>query len=259
MIKIAVLGLGEAGSKFANDLTLMGMEVYGWDPKPRYSMIPGFKLSKNNREAVREAEVIFSVNWSSVSESIALEISPELNRDKLFLEMNTSSPELKKSIYSLIQHTEVQFVDLAIMAPVPPKGIHTPMSASGPGAHTWGLLSHNIGLDTEILGKEVGEASSRKLLRSIMYKGMAALIGEALDSAKKMGMEMYMRNQINSLIGGNDEIINRFITGTWDHAERRMHEMEAVVDMLVENGIDPIMTRATTLRLKEVIKLKSQL
>ena len=77
-----------------------------------------------------------------------------------------------------------------------------------------------------------GDAAGRKLLRSIVYKGVAAVICEAVEAGEKFGLEDYIRKQINSIIGENDALIDRFVTGSRTHARRRMHEMEAVVDML---------------------------
>ena len=58
-------------------------------------------------------------------------------------------------------------------------------------------------------------------------------------------MPAYIRKQISSIIGGNDDLIDRFVEGSKTHALRRMHEMEAVIEMLEERNLDPIVTRAT--------------
>jgi 3-hydroxyisobutyrate dehydrogenase-like beta-hydroxyacid dehydrogenase len=159
--------------------------------------------------------------------------------------MNTSSPDQKQRIFTLLQPTGVQFVDLAIMAPVPPKGLKTPFLASGNGASTFAQTVSFLNLNLEVLSDTVGEASTRKLLRSIVYKGLAAVIGEAVEAGQAFGLDSYMRQQISSLIGGNDALIDRFLEGSKTHALRRSHEMEAVVSMLTANAIDPIMSMAT--------------
>ena len=132
-ITIAILGLGEAGSHFANDLANMGVNVIGYDPNPVRFLHENIVLATNNFEAARNADIIFSVNLSSVSEEIAREVMPVLNESKIYVEMNTSSPDKKIAIYEILKSTKVQYVDLAIMAPVPPKGIKTPFLASGNG------------------------------------------------------------------------------------------------------------------------------
>jgi 3-hydroxyisobutyrate dehydrogenase-like beta-hydroxyacid dehydrogenase len=252
-MKIAILGLGEAGSHFANDLINMGVNVVGFDPNPVRFLHEKIVMASNNLEAARNADIIFSVNLSSVSEEIAREIMPVLNESKIYLEMNTSSPDKKIAIYEIIKSTGVRYVDLAIMAPVPPKGIKTPFLASGNGAIIFQEKVKHLNLNLSILGNVVGEASTRKLLRSIVYKGIAAVICEAMEAGQKFGLDNYIREQISSVIGGNDDLIDRFVEGSKTHALRRMHEMEAVVEMLKDKNLEPIMSEATRKNLEKLM------
>jgi 3-hydroxyisobutyrate dehydrogenase-like beta-hydroxyacid dehydrogenase len=253
---IAILGLGEAGSIFANDLSSLGVTVSGWDPAPKRKLNSTVLFAENNTAAVKNADIIFSVNLSSASEDIAREVYSVLHEGMIYAEMNTSSPEKKLKIYHQLKDTGVQFVDLAIMAPVPPKGIHTPFLASGPGAPLLEKILTPLHLNLSVLNDAVGAASTRKLLRSIVYKGIAAVICEAVDAGKSFALEPYIREQINSIIGGNDELIDRFLEGSITHAERRIHEMDAVVEMLEKNKIQPYLSKATKDKLEELKKRK---
>jgi 3-hydroxyisobutyrate dehydrogenase-like beta-hydroxyacid dehydrogenase len=250
---IAILGLGEAGSHFANDLADLGVKIIGFDPNPKRVLHPTIEMKSSNLEAAREATIIFSVNLSSVSEEVAREVFPVLDASKIYLEMNTSSPDKKIAIFEMIKSTCVKYVDLAIMAPVPPKGIKTPFLASGNGAKTFQEKVADLDLDITVLSEEVGEASTRKLLRSIVYKGVAAVICEAMEAGRKYDLESYIREQISSVIGGNDGLIDRFVEGSKTHALRRMHEMEAVVEMLENQGIDPIVSKAARQNLEKLL------
>ena len=100
----------------------------------------------------------------------------------------------------------------------------------------------------------IGDAATRKLLRSIVYKGMAAVICEAMEAGEAFGMETYIRGQISSLIGGNDELIDRFVEGSKTHAKRRKDEMEAVIEMLESKGIVPLVTMGTRNNLQKLIQ-----
>jgi 3-hydroxyisobutyrate dehydrogenase-like beta-hydroxyacid dehydrogenase len=253
-MKIAILGLGEAGSHFANDLADMGIAVIGFDPKPIRILHPTIILAQSNLQASKGADIIFSVNLSSESENIAKEIVDVLKPHQFFCEMNTSSPEKKKAIATILKSTGVKMIDLAIMAPVPPKGIKTPFLAAG--EHSAEFIEKVKTLNLTISGLEnsqIGDAATRKLLRSIVYKGIAAVICEAVEAGENFGMQSYIREQINSVIGGNDELIDRFVEGSKTHALRRMHEMEAVVEMLQEKGLDPIVSRGTRDNLQKLI------
>ncbi len=252
-LTIAMLGLGEAGSHFANDLVNLGVKVIGYDPKPLRKLHPSIEVKASNSEAVQEADIIFSANLSSVSEEIATEIVSALKPHQFFCEMNTSGPEKKQKIASILASSGVKMIDLAIMAPVPPKGIMTPLLASGEYAEDFLAKIQSLKLDiSSIENSKIGDAATRKLLRSIVYKGIAAVVCEAVEAGEAFGMESYIRGQISSLIGGNNELIDRFVEGSKTHAIRRMHEMEAVIEMLEAKGIDPIVTKGTRSNLEKL-------
>ncbi len=253
-MKIAILGLGEAGSHFANDLAEMGVAVIGFDPNPIKRLHPTIILAQSNLEASKDADIIFSVNLSSESENIAKEIADVLKPHQFFCEMNTSSPEKKKAIATILKSSGVKMIDLAIMAPVPPKGIKTPFLVAGEYAEEFIEKVKPLNLTISVLeNSQIGDAATRKLLRSIVYKGIAAVICEAVEAGENFGMQSYIREQISSVIGGNDELIDRFVEGSKTHALRRMHEMEAVVEMLQDKGLDPIVSRATRENLQKLI------
>lgn len=256
-MRIAILGLGEAGSHFARDLAELGIQVQGWDPNPQRPLPAGFVLATSNSEAVQGADLIFSVNLSTVSEEVAREVLPVLNPNQVFLEMNTSAPDKKQTIAAILQASGVQFVDLAIMAPVPPTGIRTPMLAAGPGARLFQEKMAVYPLQIEALpDAAIGTAAQLKLLRSIVYKGIAGVIYEAVEAGQVFGQEAYIREQIRSIIGGKDELIDRFVTGTYTHAARRREEMAAVVEMLEAQQLDPLMSKATRDQLEKLVQLR---
>lgn len=253
-LTVAVLGLGEAGSHFANDLAELGVQVRGWDPAPRRALHPAVLLAASNADAAAPADIVLSVNLSAVAEQVAAEVAPVLTARHLYAELNTASPATKQAVAALVQPTGARAVDVAIMAPVPPKGLRTPLLLSGPGAAALAQRLGPLGLDLTVLGPEVGEAATRKLLRSIVYKGVAAVIGEAVAAGQRLGLEPYIREQISSVIGGNDALIDRFLEGSRLHALRRTHELEAVVAMLTDLELNPVVSRATLASLQQLVK-----
>ncbi|MFZ8469322.1 DUF1932 domain-containing protein, partial [Staphylococcus aureus] len=80
------------------------------------------------------------------------------------------------------------------------------------------------------------------------------MICEAIEAGKAFGLEDYIREQIHTVIGGNDSLIDRFIEGSYTHAERRIHEMEAVVQMLENKDIEPFMSAAAKDNLEKIYK-----
>lgn len=256
---ISILGLGEAGSHFANDLATMGVSVRGYDPAPKRDLHPTIWLAASNAEAAHGADIILSVNLSAVAETVATEVLPALRPGQLYAEMNTASPDTKRAVANIVSPSDALVVDVAIMAPVPPKGIQTPFLVSGPGAASFAEKLLPLGLDIDVLSNEMGEAATRKLLRSIVYKGVAAIIGEAIAAGQAFGLEPYIHDQIRSVIGGNDALIGRFLEGSKTHALRRSHELEAVVQMLTARDVEPVMSRATLTSLENLIHLSQNL
>jgi 3-hydroxyisobutyrate dehydrogenase-like beta-hydroxyacid dehydrogenase len=252
-LNIAILGLGEAGSCFANHLAEMGVSVVGYDPVPVRVLHPDVRVATSNSEAAAGSDIILSVNLSSVAEAVATEVLPVLGRGQVFAEMNTASPLTKKRVEEIITPSGAEAVDVAIMAPVPPKRIKTPFLISGPGASKFEETLVPFGLDITIVSKLMGEAAIRKLLRSVVYKGFAAVMGEAVAAGKALGLELYIRDQIGSLIGGDTAMIDRFLEGSKTHALRRSHELDAIVAMLIDLQLEPVMSKATLKSLQNLI------
>ncbi len=252
-LNIAILGLGEAGSCFANDLADMGVNVVGYDPVPLRALHPNVRLAASNLEAAVKSDLILSVNLASVAELVATEVLPVLAAGHVFAEMNTASPETKRSVEEIIMQSGAETVDVAIMAPVPPKGIKSPFLISGPGAAKFAETLNPFGLDITIVSDQVGEAATRKLLRSVVYKGFAAVMGEAVQAGKALGLEDYIRAQIGSLIAGDNVMIDRFLEGSKTHALRRSHELDAVVAMLIDLQLEPVMSKATLKSLQNLV------
>ena len=106
-LTIAVLGLGEAGSRFANDLAGLGLSVFGSNPNPIYSLHDSVHFANSNADAAKEADIILSVNLSTVSEEVAKEVFPVLHHGKIYCEMNTSSPNKKQTVNEILKPSGV--------------------------------------------------------------------------------------------------------------------------------------------------------
>ena len=248
---IAILGIGEAGGTLARDLIAAGVQVRGWDPEPR--MIPdGLEFASSNPAAISGADIVLSVNWASVARDVAAEVAPVLRPRQLYADLNTAAPQLKRDIAPIIETTGALFVDAALMDPVPPKGLRTQVYASGSGAEMFAEKMTPLGMPVTILDREAGNAATHKLVRSIMYKGVAAVIIECLEAAQALNMTEYARAQMLKIIY-DEAMIDRFVSGSLKHAKRRVEEMEAVVEMLNSIGVSAFTSRAAMQKLKELM------
>jgi 3-hydroxyisobutyrate dehydrogenase-like beta-hydroxyacid dehydrogenase len=247
---IAILGIGEAGGVLARDLIAKGVQVRGWDPEPR-NLPPELQFAASNPDASSGADIVLSVNWASVAIEVAMEVSPVLLPNQLFADLNTAAPHLKRDIATIIEKTGASFVDAALMDPVLPKGLGTQVYASGSGADLFTKRMIPLGMPVTYLDREAGNAATHKLVRSIMFKGVAAVIMECLEAAEALNMTAYARAQMLKIIY-DEPMIDRFVSGSIKHAGRRVHEMEAVVDMLNSIGVSAFTSQAALQRLKEI-------
>ncbi len=247
---IAILGVGEAGGALARDLITTGAEVRGWDPNPR-QLPQGLIFSENNPTAAANADIVLSVNWASVAVEVAQEVAPALTPGQLYADLNTASPQNKQEVAAIIEYVGAQFIDAALMAPVLPKGIRTPVYVSGSGAQAFSEQMSSFEMPITVLDNQAGSAATHKLLRSIFYKGMATVVVECLEAAKKLDLEAYARQQMMTIL--NDEaMIDRFVQGSKKHASRRIHEMEAVISLLETIEVSSVISQASVEKLKEL-------
>jgi len=241
---IAVLGFGEAGSLLARDLVAAGAVVRGYDPK--VSAPDGVTGTGSDSEAVADADLVLSVNQASESVA-ALEASlGALGSRALWADLNTAAPAVKRRLAVIGAKRGVPVTDVAMMAPVPGQGLRVPMLASGDGAGSVAAILGRLGANIEVLDGPAGLAATRKLLRSVFYKGMAASIVEALEAARAAGLEDWLTGHIAEDLAKQDgATLARIVTGTRQHAVRRGHEMAAAAEMLTDLGIEPIMAAAS--------------
>jgi 3-hydroxyisobutyrate dehydrogenase-like beta-hydroxyacid dehydrogenase len=238
-IVVAVLGLGEAGSLIAGDLAEAGATVRGWDPA-RPEGPPGVAVAVGDQEAVRGAEAVLSVNSAAAALDAARSVAGALAPGTLFADLNTAAPGLKRAIAEVVAASGADFADVALLRPVPGRGVRTPSLVSGPGADRFAALLGGYGMPVTSVGSEPGAASARKLTRSVFTKGQAAAIGEALEAAERLGVRDWLAEDIvQTLTDADEAFFRRAVEGSVRHAARRADEMSAAVAMVEELGLEP--------------------
>src|SRR5215469_6676451 len=199
---IAVLGLGEAGSVIARDLLAAGARVRGYDPA--VDAEPGITDTGSEAEAARGADLVLSVNSAKAAVDAFRAGRAGLAPGALWADLNTASPGVKRELAGIAEAGGATFADVAMMAPVPGRGLRVPMLASGDGADRYAGLLTPLGADIEVLAGPAGLAASKKLLRSVFYKGMAASIVEALEAARAAGHEQWLHEHIAAELAAAD-------------------------------------------------------
>jgi 3-hydroxyisobutyrate dehydrogenase-like beta-hydroxyacid dehydrogenase len=163
----------------------------------------------------------------------------------LWADLNTAAPRRKAEV-ARVAGDAVRVIDVAIMAPVPGRGLAVPMTASGPHAEAFASAMRPLGATVEVLPGPIGAAATRKLLRSVFYKGMAAAVIEALAAAREAGLAEWLEGNIRAEFDRTDAAtFDRLIEGSRDHAVRRTEEMAAAAELLDDLGVPPRVARAS--------------
>jgi 3-hydroxyisobutyrate dehydrogenase-like beta-hydroxyacid dehydrogenase len=238
VLRVALLGLGEAGSAIARDLVDAGCDVRGYDPRP--ISVPGVQPRVSEAAAVADADLVLSVNSSHDAMPALVNALSSVRPGTLWADLNTAAPSVKAALAEVAAEHAVPVLDVALMSPVPGKGLRTPMLVSGEGADRYAELLAGVGADVTVQPGPAGTAISRKLLRSVFYKGLAAAVVEALAAADAAGCTDWLRGNITAELAGFDErTIDRLVDGTHQHARRRADEMTAATDQLRDLGVPP--------------------
>jgi len=252
-VVVGVLGLGEAGSAIAADLTAAGAVVRGFDPRVPASAVPGVEQCAGDADAARGCVLVISLTCAHEAEGALSAALPGLTPGAIYADLNTASSGLKVALAERAAEAGIAFADVALMSPVPGNGLRTPMLAAGPAAEQFARIARGLGASVDVLAGPPGAAAARKLVRSVFYKGMAAAVTEALRAAAAAGCEDWLRDNIrHELAGASPATVDRLEQGSVRHAVRRTDEMAAAAELLRELGVPPRVAEASEQWLRQL-------
>jgi 3-hydroxyisobutyrate dehydrogenase-like beta-hydroxyacid dehydrogenase len=244
-MRVAVLGLGEAGSIYAADLPARGASVIGTDLHAGVGPASVTRAA-SIAEAVRGADIVLSLVGASSAASVIHEALPTMEPGGVYADMNTSGPDDKRHLAGVAAARGIPFVDVAIMAPVPRARIDTPLLLSGSGVPHLRPHLERLRIPATDVGAEPGAAARLKLLRSVFMKGLAAVVVESVNAAELFGAEEWLIDQIAGELGGSGRgVVDHLIAGTTKHAVRREAEMVEARELLASRDAPHPMTDAT--------------
>lgn len=257
MTTIAILGLGEAGRLYARGLIDAGADVVGYDPFVDASEhdIP---QRTDLGDALAGCDVVLSLVGARVAARVAADAIAHVPRHAIYADLNTASPETKDDISRTMAEQGVAMIDVAVLAPVPRLAHLTPLLASGAASRAFADLVTPFGVPVEVVGDRVGEAARLKLLRSLFMKGLATLVIEGLGVARASGSQDWLRDQMALELGPDGAaLVDRLVSGTYQHAERREHEVRDALEALEATGEPADMARATLAWFERILAERS--
>lgn len=251
---IAIFGLGEAGSRFAADLAAAGAGVIGFDPAA-VETPQGVERVDDPAQAVAGADLVIALTAAADAPRALRQALASIPPGAVYADLSTSAAASKRSLAATAAARGLRFADVALMAIVPGKGVGTPSLASGAGADAYCGMITSMGGRVDVISTRAGDAATRKLLRSVYMKGLAAVVIEALAAAETAGQARWLwANIVDEITAADVAMLSRIVEGTGVHAQRRLHEMEASRDLLIELGVDPVMTASTVESLRRVLR-----
>jgi 3-hydroxyisobutyrate dehydrogenase len=256
-MRIGFIGFGEAAFHIAKGLEQPGIDsICAFDINVTEKVCQraretGTRLVETNRELAQSCDIMMSAVTANQALNAAEQNAPYLTTAHIYADLNSVSPGLKQSIGRLIESTGARFAEIAMMAPVPPYDHKVPMLAGGAGAEDFVAELAPFGISAEIVSREVGTAAATKMFRSIIVKGLEALITECVLGASRYNAdERVFASLAESFPGINwKELADYMVGRVVVHGERRAREMEEVAATLREIDIEPIMAEAIVRRM----------
>jgi len=255
---VAVIGFGEAGRILAGGLRASGRfdvcayDILVDDPARRGAMLAAaverhVTMAESHREAMGGARVIVSAVTATSSTDVAREAAAALAPGQIFADINSVSPGTKRINAKLIEGAGGHYVDVAVMAPIPPYGLKVPILLGGRKAADLAALLAPAGMIFDIVADDIGTASAIKMCRSVMIKGMEALVVECLLGARHYGVEERVLASLEETFPQMkwDERADYLVSRVVVHGRRRAAEMREVAVTIEEAGLEPFMAAAT--------------
>ena len=227
MYRLGFLGCGEAGQAMCHSLfQLHGQTSSGFDiadacEGASTSAHQPYVLQRlsHRKKLANDCEVIISVVTADNAAVAAEQMVPYLSKRHIFVDANSVSPQTKQAIALKINATGALYIDMAIMAPIYPKGHQTPVLVAGSDRNRLTPVLDALGFDYDWRSENIGDASMVKMLRSILIKGMESLICECVTAAQEPGLADYVMERVAR------------------HGRRRAAELREVAKTLEELGL----------------------
>lgn len=248
---IAIIGFGEVGQALAADLIARGhADIRVFDLEAA-KLAKALTATSSAAEAAHGADLVISAVTAAQTEAVAQAASSGIETGAYFLDLNSASPEAKRSASVPIEAAGGRYVEAALMSPIFPKTIASPILLGGPHAQEALSQLQALGFTgAKFCAEKLGQASATKLCRSVMIKGLEALITESLISARHYGVEAEVLSSLNNLFPHPDwEGYARYmISRTLEHGARRSEEMFEAARTVRDAGFEPLMATATAQR-----------
>jgi 3-hydroxyisobutyrate dehydrogenase-like beta-hydroxyacid dehydrogenase len=257
--RVGLVGYGEVGRILAEDLRKQDVKVAAHDiklageqaaPLREHAAQFGVALARSHAELAAQVDFIVSAVTASQAVPVAQACAPAVKRGAWFLDFNSASPGAKQRAAALIDGAGGRYVEGAVMTSIPPYRIKVPLLLGGGGARELAPLLVALGFDANVASEELGVASAVKMCRSVMIKGLEAMVIESFTTARAYGVEdAVLASLAETFPGINWEKQGAyFFQRVIEHGRRRSEEVREVAETVREIGLTPWSAQGTAER-----------
>jgi 3-hydroxyisobutyrate dehydrogenase-like beta-hydroxyacid dehydrogenase len=267
--RVTLVGYGEVGRTLGRALqpqgpaALRAYDLQLGDPKRRDAMVQrvredGVVPIAPVAAAVEGADLVICAVTADQTLAAARAAAPGLRANAFYVDLNSASPKTKCECAALVHAAKGRYVEMAVMTSIPPYGIRVPMLSGGPHATAAAPLLAELGFKVEHASDKLGVASAIKMCRSVIVKGMEALVIESFLSARRYGVEREVLASLAETFPGIDWEKNGsyFFQRVVAHGRRRAEEMREAAVTVGEAGLEPVMASAIAERQAWMAALK---
>jgi 3-hydroxyisobutyrate dehydrogenase-like beta-hydroxyacid dehydrogenase len=251
--RIGLLGFGEVGSIVGAALAARGLHVQAWDKlmpaspgMQQAAQAAGVAVVTNAEYLGAGAQLVISAVTASNTLAAATSVASHLAPGTFYLDLNSASPGTKQACAAAIEAAGAHYVEAGVMTSVPPYGMAVPMLLGGAHAQQLCDVINAWGAQARVVSPELGVASAIKMCRSIMIKGLEALVIESYTTARSYGVEDHVLPTLAETFPSIDwsEQGRYFFSRVAQHGQRRAEEMRESAVTVQETGIGAIMASA---------------
>lgn len=258
--RITLIGLGEVGQRLARDLKAAGFrDLAAFDvafadrasPQARAARDLDISIAATCAAAVAGADLAVSAVTAGSDLDAAAAAASGLSAGTFYLDVNSVAPRTKEEAAAIVGAAGGRYVEAAVMTPIAPNGIASTMLLGGPHATDFLAASGRMGMTrARVYSERIGAASSVKMCRSIMIKGIEALVTESMLASRHYGVGADVLASLQDFFPGHDwdRTARYMLTRTLEHGVRRAEEMREVAKTVSDAGIAPLMSSATAER-----------
>jgi 3-hydroxyisobutyrate dehydrogenase-like beta-hydroxyacid dehydrogenase len=249
-MRIALIGYGEVGKILAEDLAPQAHSILAYDVKldgeggnalREHAARLGVTLAPSHASAVQRAELVISAVTASQAVPVAEAVAPALAKGAYVLDFNSASPGAKIRAAAIVNAAGGRYVEGAVMTSIPPYRIKVPLLLGGPDAAALLPLLAQLGFAAKVASEKLGVASATKMCRSVMIKGLEAMVIESFTSARHYGVEDAVIASLHETFPGIDweKQGAYFFQRVIEHGRRRSEEVREVAVTVRDAGLVP--------------------